>query len=158
MAKNQDEPPKISQVSHGANSPNIVGSHNSVTSLTVNHERRLSDEQRDLLVTLLMPFAGTDGSHLIDSMFGNVESTRFAMDFVDVFRRAGWNLPGNGFSQSLYTQTHFGLKIGVHSPADRPPALSALLDGLALIGIESQGYVHPDVTPGEFRIIVCHRP
>src|SRR5205809_602227 len=81
MAKlpRDDGAQEISQVSHASNSPNIVGSHNTVMSVTVNQERRLSDGQKGLLIQFLSPFSGRDGSHLIDSMFQNTESIRFAM-------------------------------------------------------------------------------
>jgi hypothetical protein len=159
MAKNPpDDKPRISQISYGPHSPNIVGDHNTVTHIAVNQERRLSDEQKSLLISRMLPFAGFDGEHLVDSMFGNGESMRFAMDFVDVFRRAGWVLTGSGFSQSMYAQPCFGIIITVRTPTNvQIPALRILIGSLIELGIQVTICPQESLKDGQFRIVVGHK-
>jgi hypothetical protein len=52
MAKNDpgDQDPRIHQVSHGPNSPNIVGDRNQIINVAVNQNRRMSNAAATLMI------------------------------------------------------------------------------------------------------------
>jgi len=86
------------QVSTGANSPNvsaqngiaIVGNQGTVTNPTVNNfappHRRLSDEQKTMLVSCLK---SSTGEFTVASL-PDAEVYRYAQDWSEVFSSAGW--------------------------------------------------------------------
>lgn len=157
-----------------ANAPNgiaIVGG--TVTNPTVNNynasppPRRLTDEQRRLLVGCLS--AGT-GTFTVNAIMNNAEAYRYALDFSEVFAAAGWkneqSVPVRSIwiVGSAWTGVHIRFPGTWDEAAKRPllvtgsPELNALncLGRAALSGIESG--VFKDMQTGTFVIEVSEHP
>jgi hypothetical protein len=127
--------------------------------VNVNPARRLSEPQKKLLIEEMSKWIGTNGADLITCILGDPESTALALDFVDVFRRAGWNLPGSGFIQALFSGLPRGVIIKIHSREEAElPQVKRLTEALFRVGLERSGEIDPAVRPGEFQIIFGVRP
>jgi hypothetical protein len=91
---------QVNQASTGTNSPNvsapngmaIVGNEGTIVNPTVNNfappNRRLSDEQRNVLVSCLQT---KPGKFMVEAMSTNNETYRYAQDWSEVLSSAGWN-------------------------------------------------------------------
>ena len=90
---------------------------------------------------------------------GDTEGIALTIDLVEVFKKAGWTLPGSGFSQSVFNGLPKGVIIRLHSAEDQnSPSVKVLTDFLARAGIERSGEVDTKVPAGQFRILVGARP
>src|SRR5437762_3367663 len=99
MANAEDEAPKISQISHGPNSPNIIGDNNRVV---ITHPTGFTERQKAAIARRMAVHDRPENfSDMIWCVMGDSESTRVAMDLVESFRLAGWEMPGNGFCQGF---------------------------------------------------------
>jgi hypothetical protein len=135
--KPKPDAPRIQQESHGPSSPNIVGDYNTVTAISVNVGRRLSEPQKLLLINAMSPHSQTEGKRLLWCMADDAEGIRLTMDFVDAFRRAGWDLPNCGFGQRAF-QPAFGFVIQVCSwcASDPLPTVATdLISCLSSLGL-----------------------
>ena len=127
--------------------------------VNVNPARRLLEGPKQLLIGEMSKSIGKNGKGLITCILGDLESTALAIDFVDVFRRAGWDLPGSGFNQAVYTGLPRGVIIKIHSREDAGlPHVERLIEALFRVGLERSGEIDPNVGPGEFQIIIGARP
>jgi hypothetical protein len=121
----------------------------------------------DQLVTFsrrMAPFAPTvnawqGGGDIITAVLGNPDSTKFAMNLVAALRSAGWNLPGSGYSQAIFSGNPTGVILQIHSQADADtPALNQLIATLREDGIVPHGEILEGVPPGQFKILIGARP
>ncbi len=149
--------PRIHQESYGPNSPNIVGSHNQITNVLVNQERRLSMGQKVALAERMSKYTGRDGDRVVWCALGNPESLRLALDFVEAFRMAGWKLPGTGLCQGLFTVPVMGMQIEYLSDEQVPPVAADLMMCLSQFGMGGCRVPNPKIEPGDFRIIIGNR-
>lgn len=120
----------------------------------------LSAEQLVRLSRRIAPYTHPeeDRGDLITCVLGDAESTQFAVNLVAAFRSAGWNLPGSGFSQGIFSGNPVGLFVKIHSEDSRPPGLSELVVTLREAGIEPQGIVEASVPDDRFQIVIGHKP
>jgi len=146
------------QISYGPGSPNFIGSNNTVANLILNQERRLSEAQKVAMSSAMSQYKGYDGSGLMWCVMGDAESTRFAMDFVDSLRRAGWLLPNYGLGQGMYPPSVVGLVVQYASDDHPPPQATAFIRQLSKMGIGGVIEVDPGLPADQFRIIVGRRP
>jgi hypothetical protein len=122
--------------------------------------RRLSELQKEFLKGEIPKPFETAGQPLITCMMGNSESTALAMDFVDVFRRAGWTVPSSDFAQVMYTLLPpRGVIIKIHSREDADlSSIKRFEEALFYVGLERHGEIDPNVPSGEFRIMIGAQP
>jgi hypothetical protein len=154
--ENMPDEPKVSQ--RMTNSPGGIQVGRDMT-VNVNPSRRLSEAQKQLLIGEMSKSIGANGANLITCILGDPESTTLALDLVDVFRRAGWNLPGSGFSQAIYSGLPRGVIVKIHSQQEAElPQIARLVEALYRLGLERSGEIDPNVGSGEFRIIIGARP
>lgn len=119
----------------------------------------LSDAMLDSLINKMRPYAtDEDQGGLITCVMGDADSLKFAHQLSSAFRVAGWNLPGNGCNQALYTVPITGLFIQISSSEDRPPAMLEFYNFIHSVGIPIVGEVIPEVPKNKFRIVVGSEP
>jgi hypothetical protein len=127
--------------------------------VNVNAARRLAEAQKQFLIGEMSKSVGTNGSGLITCIMGDPESTTLALDFVDVFRRAGWALPGSGFNQALFSGLPRGVIVKIHSREDTElPQIKRLIESMFRLGLQRSGEIDPNVPSGEFQLIIGARP
>jgi hypothetical protein len=171
---------QVNQTSTGTNSPNvsapngiaIVGNNGTVTNPTVNNytapsPRRLSDEQRRILVPCLQM---KPGAFTVSAIMNNAEAYRYAQDFSEAFTAAGWKNEQQAPVQSVWivgaswTGIHFkfagtwdeATKRAVMLP--QSPQWNAL-DCVGRIGLTgAEGAPFKDLPTGSFRIEVAEHP
>lgn len=121
--------------------------------------RRLSEAEKEFLKTMVPSPTGQDPNQLIMCLMGNPESTSLAIDLVDVFHRAGWTIPGDGFGQGVFTGLPKGVIMTVHSKDDAiVPSVAKFGVALKQVGIDGHGEVDPKVPVGQFRILIGAQP
>jgi len=121
--------------------------------------RRLSEEQKEFLKGEVPKQFGKNGESPISAIMGDPESITLAMDFVDVFRRAGWNFTGSGFNPLVLNGLPRGVIIRVHSKEDNVvPSLTKILEALHQWGLDPHGELDPKIPPGEFEIVIGAQP
>ena len=127
--------------------------------LNVNAGRRLAEGQKQMLIEEMSRSIGTNGAGLITCILGDSESAALAWDFVDVFRRAGLDLPGSGLNQAIYSAPIRGVIIKVHSREEAElPQVKRLIESLYRVGLERTGEIDPGVASGDFQIIIGAKP
>jgi len=102
-----------------------------------------------------MPKARGD---LITCVLGDPDSTKFALSLVSAFRSAGWNLPGSGYNQAVFSGNPIGVIVKLNSRESKPAGLSEFVATLKESGIEPTGEVDSGVPSDEFQIILGRRP
>jgi hypothetical protein len=119
--------------------------------------RRLSSEQKKVLIQSLSPFKGNSVD--IICLIGDSESFRYAEDFVSVFRAAGWDAGANtGINQAVFSGVPEGVMVKVVSEAEtHTPILEAFGKGLSMIGIRAVGIFAPGAKK-PFELIVGRKP
>jgi hypothetical protein len=133
-------------------------------SLIVGQRWGLTADQMVVLSQRMAPYATTfnawrGGGDLITAILGNPDSTRFAFSLVAALRTAGWNLPGSGFSQGVFSGNPVGFIVQIHSLEDAGiPALNQLLATVKEDGIQCHGEIAATVPAGQFRIVVGAKP
>ena len=100
--------------------------------------RRLSDQQKEMLIAALKPFHGQRVD--VVCILGDTEGKQFAQDFDTVFRQAGWNDGGgSGISQAVITPDPKGIEVtlnqGEVSAGRIPKSAEVLVDTLAAAGL-----------------------
>jgi hypothetical protein len=146
------------------NSDSVNKGIQELKSLIVGQRWGLSAEQLVVLSRMMAPYASVfnswqGGGDLITAILGNQDSTRFALNLVASLRSAGWNLPGSGFSQAIFTGNPVGLIVQIHSRDDaNMPALNQLLAIVQEDKIQFHGEIADTVLAGQFRIIIGARP
>jgi len=120
----------------------------------------LSAEQLVRLARREAPYAQpeVERGDLIDCALGDPDSTKFAVNLVGAFRTAGWNLPGSGFNQSIFSGNPVGVLIKIHSQDADPPGLKEFVITLREAGIEPTGVIEASLPTDRFQIIIGHRP
>jgi hypothetical protein len=137
--ENMPDEPKVSQ--RMTNSPGGIQVGRDMT-VNVNPSRRLSEAQKQLLIGEMSKSIGANGANLITCIL-----------------RAGWNLPGSGFSQAIYSGLPRGVIVKIHSQQEAElPQIARLVEALYRLGLERSGEIDPNVGSGEFRIIIGARP
>lgn len=125
--------------------------------------RRLSDEQKRILVNALSPFRGQKVS--LECVLGDDEGYKFAKDFEDVFIRAGWDFGAiPGVSRTSYTRDPIGIEIHLHEKegdAGRvPQGLDILAETLMQLGILDKRvlFKNAKIPVGEIQLRVGKNP
>jgi hypothetical protein len=95
---------------------------------------------------------------LITCVLGNPDSTKFAFQLVKAFRDAGWNLPGSGTNQAIFSGPVTGIIIKVHSAESRPLGFSEFIQSMREAGIEPTGEINESIPESEFQMIVGAKP
>jgi hypothetical protein len=121
--------------------------------------RRLADGQKQILIEEMSKSIGTNGAGPITCILGDSESAALAWDLVDVFRRAGWDLPGSGLNQTVYSAPIRGVIIKIHCREEAElPQVKRLIESLYRVGLERTGEIDPKIASGEFQIIIGSKP
>jgi hypothetical protein len=132
---------------------------NDIKSMLSQQHWGLNAEQLVALSRRMAPFAQLkERGDLITCVLGDPDSTRFATSLVAAFRSAGWNLPGSGFSQAVFSGNVEGIVIQVHSREDKALGLLEFVTTLREAGINPIGELNPNIPVGEFQIIVGRKP
>lgn len=125
--------------------------------------RRLSDEQKQILIDVLSPFRGQKVS--INGILGNDEGRDLVEDFKDVFARARWDLGGDsGVSRNIYTKDPIGIAIHLNKhevEAGRIPQSAVVLgETLIQIGLlDQRAFLKDEKTPvGEIELRIGWKP
>jgi hypothetical protein len=125
----------------------------------------LSADELVALSRRMAPFASvvngwsTSGGDLITSILGNPDSNKLATSLIAALRSAGWNLPGAGMSQGLFSGNPQGVIFVLHSRDDAAlPVLNQFAEVLKEGGVAYHGELRDDVPSGQFRIIVGAKP
>jgi hypothetical protein len=117
--------------------------------------RRLSEEQKEILKLAIPKQFGKSGESPITAIMGDPESITLAMDFVDVFQRAGWTFTGGGFNQAVYNGLPRGVIIRLRSKDDNViPSLTNIFEALHQWGLNPSGEIDPKIPSGEFQIVI----
>lgn len=154
------KPPSVRQESHGPNSPNIA-TFGANSPVTINAAPRwdMTEDALGALVERMRPFASArERGDLITCVLGDPASTTFAATLVNVFRAAGWTLPGSGFNQGVFSSPIFAILIQIHSEGSRPPGFVELHNALQASRLEVFAEVKPEIPDGEFRVLVGSPP
>lgn len=131
---------------------------NEIKSMLADHWG-LNAEQLLTLSRRVAPYASLDNrGDLITSIMGNPDSTRFASALVAAFRSAGWNLPGSGFNQAVFSGNVEGVIIKLHSKEDKPPGLLEVVTSLREAGIQPVGEIDEKIPANRFQIIIGGKP
>lgn len=150
-------PPTISQTM--TNSPGSLQVGGNLIVNPGNGHWGLNDEQLSLLSRRLAPFAQQkDRGDLITCVLGDSASTRFAVNLVAAFRKAGWNLPGSGYNQSIFSGVVEGIILKVNSKDAKPLGLLEFVMTMREAGIEPVGEIDTSIPPENFRIVVGLKP
>jgi hypothetical protein len=124
-------------------------------------QRHLTDEQKSLLLSLLASFAHHKVT--ITCIWGDVEGKAYAMDFVEVFRKAGWTgVEGMGTGQAMFDSDPVGVAIKLNSddvaenklPADANVIATALKQA----GVAVEGIHNRQIQRSEFELIIGSKP
>jgi hypothetical protein len=154
-----------------ANAPNgIAIAGGTVTNPTVNNyspaSRRLSDEQKTMLVACLRSNPGT---FTVSAISNNGEAYQYASDFSGVFTSAGWKNEQTipvaiiMIAGGMWT----GVKISVHGTWDETTHTASLIEGapettglscLRAAKFGAAAIPYKDMTTSSIRIDVSERP
>jgi len=125
------------QYLHLATSDELRDGLNDLKKLIVGQRWGLNESALVSLSRRMEPFATErDRGDLITCILGDADGSRFAQTLVAAFRAAGWNLPGSGFNQAVYSGTPEGFIIKLHLKLAKPNGLPELLVSLREAGIE----------------------
>jgi hypothetical protein len=133
-------------------------------SLIVGQHWGLNADQLVVLSQRMLPFAATvntwqGGDDMVTAILGNQDSMKFAFNLVMALRSAGWNLPGSGFSQAIFTGYPTGFIIQIHSREDATmPIVKQLVATMQQDNIQVHGEIADKVPPGQCRMIVGAKP
>lgn len=142
--------PKNDDVKHGIEE---------LKSLIVGQKWGLSAEQLVLLSRRMARFASPrDRGDLITCVLGDPDSTKFAANLVAAFRSAGWNLPGSGYNQAIFSGPLQGIIFNLHSRDSNPPGLSEALATFRESAIQVSGIIDEKIPEQDFQIIVGSKP
>ena len=100
------------------------------------------------------PIAGHD---ILTAAMGDPDSMRFAGDLVFALRAAGWDLPGSGMSQAVFSGPVEGVVFVVPSK-DITTTMNAFFQLLNQEGIPSHAELDATLPAGTFRIVIGSRP
>ncbi|ASW07867.1 hypothetical protein [Rhizobium sp. 11515TR] len=121
--------------------------------------RHLRAEQAKVIVEAIKPFQGQ--RILVTSIMGDAEAETYAVEFIGMFREAGWN-PGasNQPDLALFTPSPVGvlLSISNEDAATPPPGANPLFDVFKSLGILTAGTTNPKVAKGSISLIVGTKP
>lgn len=125
--------------------------------------RRLSDEQKRILVKALSPFRGQKVS--LKFIMGDDNSQVFAKDFEDVLKSSEWEMTGGPKANpALFSSTPVGIELHLNEgevEANRVPqsfdTLAKTLNGWRLLG-RSALQKDKNIPAGEISIIVGRKP
>jgi hypothetical protein len=126
--------------------------------------RRLSEAQKQTLITALSPYRGQKISLL--TILGDAECKQFLQDFMDVLDAAGWD--HNGGNGILYSMFQGNDPVGVavlvseqEAAAKRgPPGVMPLIENLAAFDIvpPKRIFSNPTVAVGEIKLVIGKKP
>jgi hypothetical protein len=128
---------QVNQASTGTNSPNvsapngmaIVGNEGTIINPVVNNfappNRRLSDEQRNVLVSCLQT---KPGKFMVEAMSTNNETYRYAQDWSEVLSSAGWKNESRLPVRVVLTGPWPGVHVSVLGTWDEATQHATLLD------------------------------
>jgi hypothetical protein len=122
-----------------------------------------------LLSGLMKPLAdGTDRGDLITCQLGDSNSCSVAVQLVKIFRSAGWNLSGSGYSQAVMTEAPEPILIMINSKPNSsgpitssegfPPGAYEIAVAMRNAGINVAFGLDKAVPVTEFRIVVGTHP
>ncbi|MEI7822007.1 MAG: hypothetical protein WCK55_13920 [Verrucomicrobiota bacterium] len=123
------------------------------------HRWGLSADSLKLLTSKMSAHAaGVDRGDIITCVMGDQESSGFAWKLAEAFRNAGWNLPGSGTNQAMYSMPVYGIVVQARTQNENPPGLSDFITIIRSEGIEFRGELDDSLPPNQFRIIVGSDP
>jgi hypothetical protein len=116
--------------------------------------RRLSDDEKKLLIEALMPFAGQKVA--VASNLGDDDSKTLAEDFVAVFDAAGWDHGGEeGISAERWDRDPVGIEVTLNESDARAGRISggigALINAVRKLGLvyDNTIYMNREVPAGQ---------
>lgn len=124
-------------------------------------QRHLGNAQKQALVRKLKAYSGSSVSILCPS--GDEEAGRYAEDYMEVLRSAGWvGLAGSRPDRAIFGPGVSGVVILINQEDESshkiPPQATALLRALKQTGITARGSRDEKVAPGTVRIVVARNP
>jgi hypothetical protein len=134
MAKNQDElGPKISQVSHGANSPNIVGDNNRL--FLGSTSRTLSQAQGQRVATAVSRIP--KGKIVVTAYMSAEDGQDYGAYVASAIVAGGWSVEGNRINRAVGTVADQirGLALLVRDATAPPRVALQLSEALASEGL-----------------------
>lgn len=139
--------------------PDVSKGIEEIKSLIVGQKWGLNAEQLTVLTRRMIPYASSrERGDLITGVLGDSDSTKFAMNLVAAFRAAGWNIPGSGFNQAIFTGNPTGIIFKLHSRTSNPQGLQEIIATLREAGIEPTGEIDANVPEADFQIVVGRKP
>ena len=117
----------------------VTEPHNGVTA------RVLTPEQQETLIADLSPFAGQKVR--VDTVMGSEDRLALAKDFVEIFRAARWDVDPISPLQVAYQEPPVGLEPTINQAGSVPPAFSALVGTLAVLGLGASTGFTDEQTP-----------
>jgi hypothetical protein len=160
--------------SQTVNAPNGIGAiGGTLINPQVNNfgymQKTLSQDWMIYISGLMKPLADTsDRGDLITCQMGNTNSCDLAVQLVKIFRDAGWNLPGSGYSQSVMMTAPAPLLIMVQSAkatptgavdkSSLPPGVEQLATALKNCGVDVQISIDEKVPINKFKILIGDHP
>jgi hypothetical protein len=146
IAKNQLDPDavmaKLDEIQRGVNEIREAGA-----------PRRLSNPQRDVLVSRLTPLSKPRLSVLV--LNGSAEIEDLSKDFQDVFKRLGWPL-GNQL-YGMVPSSFRGISVGVKSQQDHPAAAEVLVRTLTEMGFLVEASADSKLQADEIRLVISSK-
>jgi hypothetical protein len=138
----------------------LIEAENRIAALDrLQSQKRLSEDQRRLLIEALRGFAGQKIS--VASIQGDDESLILAQDFVSVFDAAGWDRGGaSGVSGQQWARDPVGVEVMLNEFDARggriAAGLGALINTVRKLGLvyDNTIYMSDEVPPGEAQLRV----
>jgi small basic protein len=155
----------VHQQSTGPNSPNIVGTGNQVTINPVQPPRRIPSESRAGLVRF---FSERPAKVSISVIVNDPEAYRFAQDWYEVLKAAGWNFKEDRIIPFIAGgQPQFGVVVKLHGEPVPPnqqfavpntEASGYIARAMSTMKISFSGQKYPDIEEGLISLDFYARP
>lgn len=97
-------------------------------------------------------------SIVINSILGDTESTKYAKNFFDIFKSAGWNVADQYLSSQSIDNPIEGVFVNIKSLEYEHDAANLLLNTLKEYGIPAKGGINPNLPPGSIQLYVGSKP
>ena len=138
----------------------LIAAENKIADLErAQSQKRLSPDQKRLMIETLKPFAGQKIT--IASIRGDNDGQILAQDFVSVFDAAGWDHNGEaGVSTQLWDRDPIGIEVTLNEADARAGRISAgvgaLINVVRQLGLvyDNTIYMNDSVPPGQAQLRV----
>ena len=145
----------IEQRSEGPNSPNIVGSGNTVN--IASPPRTLTDQQVPELPVFLSPYKGQPVH--VYAIFSDAETQNFSQYFVTAFKLAEWDIKEHVFMLGFGQPKNVGLWFCVRDQRNQTPGTIAFGDFMVKnLHLDVKGQQLSDAEEGHIYLYVGLRP